>query len=268
MSVAVFPGGVLMAGKWLVVTGGGHGIGEAIGRRGAAAGWSVAVWDVDLEAARQVADSLGTEAQASRVDVTDESAVQDALARLPAAPSAVVNNAGTVRFGPLLELDRADWERAIAVNLTGAFVVARAAARAMKDAGTGCIVNIASINGVAAAPYAGGYSASKAGLIMLTQQMALEWAPFGLRVNAVAPGLIDAGMSEPIYADPQVRELRTARVPLNRLGTAEDIAEAVLYVIGEGASYVTGQTLVVDGGITTATLGALARPASVDSVGV
>jgi NAD(P)-dependent dehydrogenase (short-subunit alcohol dehydrogenase family) len=103
---------------------------------------------------------------------------------------------------------------------------------------------------------------------MLTQQMALEWAPFGLRVNAVAPGLIDAGMSEPIYADQEVRELRTSKVPLRRLGTAEDIAAAVMYVISDGATYLTGQTLVIDGGITTATLGSLARPASVDSVGV
>ena len=88
-----------------------------------------------------------------------------------------------------------------------------------------------------------------------------------MRVNAVAPGLIDAGMSEPIYADEAVREMRTARVPLNRLGTADDIASAVMYVLSDGASYLTGQTIVVDGGITTATLGALARPSSVDSVG-
>lgn len=257
-----------MAGQWLVVTGGGNGIGAVIARFAAAAGWRVGVWDVDLDAARGVAASLGGESTASRVDVTDEASVQEALEQLPDVPSAVVNNAGTVRFGPLLDLARQDWDRALAVNLTGAFIVGRAAARAMRERGSGCIVNIASINGVAAAPYAGGYSASKAGLIMLTQQMALEWAPFGLRVNAVAPGLIDAGMSVPIYADQEVRDLRTARVPLNRLGTADDIAEAVMYVVGNGASYLTGQTLVVDGGITTATLGALARPASVDSVGV
>jgi NAD(P)-dependent dehydrogenase (short-subunit alcohol dehydrogenase family) len=138
----------------------------------------------------------------------------------------------------------------------------------MRGRASGSIVNIASINGVAAAPFAGGYSSSKAGLIMLTQQMALEFATYGIRVNAVAPGLIDAGMSEPIYADEEVRKLRTSRVPLNRLGTAEDIASAVMYVIGDSASYLTGQTIVVDGGITTATLNALARPASVDSVGV
>jgi NAD(P)-dependent dehydrogenase (short-subunit alcohol dehydrogenase family) len=257
-----------MSNKWLIVTGGGNGIGAVISQFGAKAGWNVAVWDLDLGAARTVAESLGVDAVASQVDITDESAVSSALAEVPDVPDAVVNNAGTVRFGPLLDLARADWERAISVNLTGSFLVARAVAQQMKTRGSGSIVNVASINGVAAAPYAGGYSASKAGLIMLTQQMALEWAPFGLRVNAVAPGLIDAGMSEPIYADQEVRELRTSKVPLRRLGTAEDIAAAVMYVISDGATYLTGQTLVIDGGITTATLGSLARPASVDSVGV
>lgn len=257
-----------MSEKWLVVTGGGNGIGAAIARSGAQAGWNVAVWDLDLDAASAVVESLGNGAVASRVDVCDEAAVQAALTEIPVAPTAVVNNAGAVRFGPLIDLAVDDFMLALKVNLAGAFLVARSAARAMRDAGTGgSIVNIASINGVAAAPFAGGYSSSKAGLIMLTEQMALEFAQFGIRVNAVAPGLIDGGMSEDIYADPEVRKLRTARVPLNRLGSLEDIASAVMYVIGEGASYLTGQTIVVDGGITKTALNALARPAAVDRVG-
>lgn len=257
-----------MADNWLIVTGGGHGIGAMIARFGSRAGSSVAVWDLDGGSAQTVAESLEGPSTASQVDVTDESAVEAALAQLPGLPAAVVNNAGAVRFGPLLELAAADFEQVLRVNLVGSFIVGRTVARAMKERGQGSIVNIASINGVAAAPFAGGYSSSKAGLIMLTQQMALEFAPHGIRVNAVAPGLIDAGMSEPIYADPDVRELRTSRVPLNRLGSAEDIASAVMYVISDGASYLTGQTIVVDGGITSATLNSLARPASVDSVGV
>jgi len=257
-----------MPTKWLLVTGGGHGIGAVIARYASDAGYAVAIWDQNVEAARSVAAGLATETFVAKVDITDEPGVQAALRQLPDTPTALVNNAGTVRFGPLLDVEIVDWERAIRVNLTGSFVVGRAVARSMIERGSGCIVNIASINGVAAAPYAGGYSSSKAGLVMLTQQMALEWAPFGLRVNAVAPGLIDAGMSEPIYGDAEVRELRRARVPLNRLGTSEDIAAAVMYMISDAASYVTGQTLVVDGGLTVATLGALARPASVDSVGI
>ncbi|MGE5136606.1 MAG: SDR family NAD(P)-dependent oxidoreductase [Gemmatimonadota bacterium] len=256
-----------MAAKWLVVTGGARGIGAVIARLAARDGFSVAIWDTDEEAAAATAGQLGDGVVAAGVDVTDEDAVRAAFAALPGPPAAVVNNAGIVRFGPLLELAVTDWEQALRVNLTGSFIVGRCYARLLGDGGGGCLVNIASINGVAAAPYAGGYSASKAGIVMLTQQMALEWAPLGLRVNCVAPGLIDAGMSEPIYADRQVREQRQRRVPLNRLGAAEEVAAAVLFLAGPGSSYLTGQTLVVDGGITISALGSLPRPASVDSVG-
>ncbi|HVB42833.1 MAG TPA: SDR family NAD(P)-dependent oxidoreductase [Streptosporangiaceae bacterium] len=270
-----------MTAKWLVVTGGARGIGAVIARLAAKEGFSVAIWDTDEEAAAATAGQVGDGAMAARVDVTDEDAVRAAFAALPALPDAVVNNAGIVRFGPLLDVSVSDWEQALRVNLTGSFIVGRCFARLVRDAGAdqpgadqpgasragGGLVNIASINGVAAAPFAGGYSSSKAAIVMLTQQMALEWAPLGLRVNCVAPGLIDAGMSEPIYADRQVREQRQGRIPLSRLGTAEEVAATVLFLVGSGASYLTGQTVVVDGGITISALGSLARPASVDSVG-
>ena len=256
-----------MAAKMLVVTGAGHGIGAMISRCAAKEGYSVSLWDKDLAAAQSVANSIGGTASAVDVDVTDEDSVEAAFLSLPAVPDAVVSNAGIVRFGPLLQLAASDWEQALRVNLTGAFLVGRAAARVMAERASGVIVNIASINGVSAAPFAGGYSASKAGIIMLTQQMALEWASLGIRVNAVAPGLIDAGMSEPIYEDVEVRRLRQSKVPMDRLGSAEDVAAAVLFLTGSTASYITGQTLVVDGGITIAALGQLSRPASIDSVG-
>jgi NAD(P)-dependent dehydrogenase (short-subunit alcohol dehydrogenase family) len=254
--------------KWLLVTGGGHGIGQEIARQASRSGYAVAIWDRDGDAARAVADELTTPTQVTELDITDEVAVLAAVDALPAVPDALVNNAGTVRFGPLVDLSLEDWDRAIRVNLTGSFIVGRAVARTMIDRGSGCVVNISSINGVAAAPMVGSYSAAKAGLLMLTQQMALEWAGYGLRVNAVAPGLIDAGMSEPIYADPDVRQQRTSRVPLRRLGRPDDIAAAVMYLVSDAASYLTGQTIVVDGGITAATLGSLSRPASVDGVGI
>lgn len=257
-----------MTRPWVVITGAGRGIGATIAGHTARAGYSVALWDADRRAAETVAKELGASATAVGVDVTAEDAVRRAFDDLPDVPTAVVNNAGIVRFGPLLDLSLDDWERALQVNLTGTFIVARNAARLMRDVGSGSIVNIASVNGLAAAPYSGAYSASKAGLVMLGQQMALEWADSGIRVNTVAPGLIDAGMSEPIYDDPEVRELRQRRVPLSRLGSADDIALAVLYLIGESAAYITGQTLAVDGGISIAALRAMPRPASVDSVGV
>jgi NAD(P)-dependent dehydrogenase (short-subunit alcohol dehydrogenase family) len=256
-----------VAASWVVVTGAGRGIGAVIAGHAARAGHRVAVWDVDRAAAEEVAADLGPQATAAEVDVTSADAVEAAFAALPTAPRAVVNNAGIVRFGPLLGLAVDDWEEALRVNLTGTFIVSRTAARLMGPAGGGSIVNIASINGLAAAPFAGAYSASKAGIVMLSQQMALEWADSGIRVNTVAPGLIDAGMSEPIYDDPQVRELRQSRVPLNRLGSAGDVAQAVMFLIGENAAYVTGQTIAVDGGISVSALRGMSRPARVDSVG-
>jgi NAD(P)-dependent dehydrogenase (short-subunit alcohol dehydrogenase family) len=253
---------------WAVVTGAGNGIGAVIARLAAKEGYRVAAWDVDEPAARAVADEIGAGGVAAGVDVTDEAAVAEAMAALPAAPALVVNNAGVVRFGPLLELAAADFRLAVDVNLTGTFLVARAAATRMVTAGGGAIVNIASINGIAAAPNAGAYTSSKAAVIKLTEQMALEWSEVGVRVNAVAPGLIHAGMSDAIYADPEVRTLRQGRVPLGRLGTAEDVAETVLFLASPKAAYVTGQTLAVDGGITKSALHRMPRPAAVDSVGV
>lgn len=256
-----------MAKPLVVITGAGRGIGATIARHAARAGYAVALWDADHQAAQTVAADLGPQCAASEVDVTDAAAVERAFDLLPDVPAAVVNNAGIVRFGPLLDLSIEDWEQALRVNLTGSFIVARNAAKLMAKVGAGSIVNIASVNGLAAAPFAGAYSASKAGIVMLGQQMALEWADAGIRVNTVAPGLIDAGMSEPIYGDPEVRELRQKRVPLNKLGSADDVAVAVLFLVGEDAAYITGQTLAVDGGISISALRALSRPASVDAVG-
>ena len=179
----------------------------------------------------------------------------------------MVNNAGLVRFGPLVTLSVEDWNAVLAVNLTGTFLVSRAAARRMAEAGGGSIVNISSVNGIAAAPNAGAYTSTKAAILMLTEQMALEWGSSGVRVNAVAPGLILAGMSDPIYADPEIRQLRQGKVPLGTLGTADDVAEAVLFLASDKAAYITGQTLAVDGGLTKAAMLGLARPKSVDSVG-
>jgi NAD(P)-dependent dehydrogenase (short-subunit alcohol dehydrogenase family) len=153
------------------------------------------------------------------------------------------------------------------VNLTGCFVVARAAARGMIERGHGAIVNVTSMNGVAPGPNAGAYGSTKAAVALLTQQMALEWGPSGIRVNAVAPGLIDAGMSAPIYADPETRKARESKVPLGRLGRAEDIAQAVVFLASDASQYITGQNLLVDGGVTMGMIGQLPRPRSVERPG-
>lgn len=250
-----------------IVTGAGNGIGAVIARAAAARGYRVGVLDRDAEGAVRVAQGLPG-AVPLVADVTDEDAVEAALDHLGAAPDLVVNNAGIVAFGPLLDLPLRDWCDVVDVNLSGTFVVARAAARRMVAAGGGSIVNMTSINGVAPGPNAGAYGATKAAVALLTQQMAIEWGPAGVRVNAVAPGLIMAGMSEPIYADGDVRARRAAKVPLGRLGTAEEVADVVLFLASPEAQYVTGQNIVVDGGVTMNMIGQLPRPVSVDQVGV
>ncbi len=245
----------------VVVTGAGAGIGAEIARLAAERGRSVAVLDADADAAHRTADEIGGIALVA--SVADEPAVVDALDSIGPI-DALVHNAGIVRFGPLLDLPVDDWRAVVDVNLTGAFVVARAAARRMLAGGA--IVMIGSMNGVAPGPGAGAYGATKSAVHLLTQQMALEWAP-DIRVNAVAPGLIDAGMSAPIYADPATREARRGKVPLGRLGTAADVASAALWLASDDAAYVTGQTLLVDGGVTMAMIANLPRPADVERPG-
>jgi NAD(P)-dependent dehydrogenase (short-subunit alcohol dehydrogenase family) len=249
--------------KSLVVTGAAGGIGRAITEHAARAGYRVGVLDVQADAARAVASEIAG-AVPLAADVADEAQIEAALGAF-GAPDVWVNNAGIVRFGPLAELALADFRAVVDVNLMGVFVAARAAARRMIARGTGgAIVNVTSMNGVAAGPNSGAYGATKAAVALLTQQMALEWGRFGIRVNAVAPGLIDAGMSAPILAEPEFRRARESKVPLGRLGSADDVARAVLFLASDDAAYVTGQNLLVDGGVTHSILSHLPRPASVE----
>lgn len=256
--------------RTMVVTGAGAGIGASIARAASGSGWTVGVLDVDGAAARSVAADL-ERAVALEAPVNDEERVREALdgfeSSVDAPLDAVVNNAGIVRFGTLAELSLGDWREVLEVNLTGSFVVARDAARRMSAAGGGAIVNVTSINGVLPGPNAGAYGASKAGIALLTQQLALEFGPSGVRANSVAPGFIDGGMSAPLYADPETRSVRTSAVPLGRLGTPQDVASVVLWLASEDSAYVSGANLVVDGGVAPSLLANLPRPASVDGVG-
>jgi NAD(P)-dependent dehydrogenase (short-subunit alcohol dehydrogenase family) len=236
----------------MLVTGGAQGIGAAIAAAGRVAGYRVGVLDVD-----ERADFVASAA--------DPAAVEAALDAF-GTPDVVVNNAGIVRFGRLLDIAVEDWRAVIDVNLTATFVVARAAAaRMIAEDVRGAIINITSMNGVAPGPGSGAYGATKAAVRLLTQQMAIEWGMHGIRVNAVAPGLIDGGMSAPIYADAAVRAARESKVPLGRLGVPDDIAAAVLWLASDAAAYVTGQELLVDGGVTMSMIANLPRPADVYS---
>lgn len=245
----------------MIVTGGARGLGAAIARAAASDGYRVGVIDVEPVGwnGHGVTSMVGS--------VADEGAVAAAFDQF-GTPDVVVNNAGIVRFGPLIDHSADDFRSVLDVNLVGSFLVARTAARRwIAEGRAGCVVNLGSMNGVAAGPNAGAYGSSKAAIALLTSQMAIEWGPHRIRVNAVAPGLIDAGMSEPIYADPATRDARESKVPLGRLGTAEDVADVVLYLASERAAYIHGQTVTVDGGVTGSVIAHLPRPASVDSVG-
>ena len=250
----------------MIVTGGATGLGQSISELAAERGYQVGVLDLDGSKAESVAASLPG-AVPLVASVTDEDQVESAFDEFGSIPDVVVNNAGIVRFGPLVDLSLEDWESVINTNLTGTFIGARSAARRMSERGSGVIINMSSIGGVAPNPNAGSYGATKSGVAALTRQMAIEWGPLGIRVNVVAPGMIDGGMSAPIFADQHFRELRTAKVPSRRLGQSSDIAEAVLFLSSDQASYINGHELVVDGGVVHSILGQLPRPASVDKVG-
>jgi len=246
----------------MIVTGGAAGIGAAIAGAAATDGYRVGVIDVAAPTPRG-----GNGFTTYSASVCDEAAIESIFDAF-GTPDVVVNNAGIVRFGPLADLDVDDFRAVLDVNLVGSFVVARAAARRwMGDGQPGCVINVTSMNGVAAGPNAGAYGASKAGVALMTSQMAIEWGAHGIRVNAVAPGLIDAGMSTPIYADAETRQARESKVPLGRLGSAGDIADVVLFLASDRATYIHGQNIVVDGGVTGSVIAHLPRPASVDSVG-
>lgn len=245
--------------KTAIVTGGSGDIGRAIAAALIAEGYRVGLVDLDRDAVYRAAHALG--ATGLVADVTDEPAVEAALSAFGAVPDVVVNNAGIGRFAPLLDMPIEVFRHQLDVNLTGAFIVARAAARGMVARGSGVIVNITSINAITTGPGTGSYPAAKAGLAKLTEMMALEWGPSGVRVNAVAPGFIDAGISTPFYRDPEVRALRGGAVPSRRLGLAEDVANAVAFLASDKASYVNGHHMVVDGAVSVSLLTQLPRVA-------
>jgi NAD(P)-dependent dehydrogenase (short-subunit alcohol dehydrogenase family) len=244
--------------KTALVTGGSSGIGAAIAAAAVEAGYRVGVLDVVAERTEAYAAKLGN-AIGLTADVTDEAQVEAALDKLGAVPDLVVNNAGIVKFNLLLDCTVADFRRVLDVDLVGAYIVSRSAAKRMVERGSGSIVNITSINNATPSLGTNAYAAAKAGLANLTQLMSLELGPRGIRVNAVSPGLIHAGMGDAVYSNPRTREVRTKAVPLRRLGTAEDIARTVMFLASDAASYITGQEIEVDGGLVHSLMAQLPR---------
>jgi NAD(P)-dependent dehydrogenase (short-subunit alcohol dehydrogenase family) len=245
--------------KVALVTGAARGIGLAVAKRFLAEGWRVALLDIEEELLRDVAASLASSGRtlALHCDVSDARAVNAAMAALSGRfgrLDALVNNAGVAVFAPLLETSNQDWDRVLAVNLTGPFLCTKAAAPLMREHGGGAIVNITSISAVRASTLRSAYGTSKAGLAHLTKQLAVELASLGIRVNGVAPGPVDTAMAKAVHTA-EIRADYHDAIPLNRYGLEEELAEAVFFLCSDRSSYITGQILAVDGGFDAAGIG-------------
>jgi NAD(P)-dependent dehydrogenase (short-subunit alcohol dehydrogenase family) len=240
-----------------LVTGAGSGIGRAMAIALAEDGWDVALLGRSadaLAATLEVVEKAGARGLAVPADVCrpDETAAAVAQIEATLGPvQALVNNAGVQRLAPALSLDEADWDTVLDTNLKGAFFCAQAVGRVMTQRGTGAIVNVASAAAVIAVADRAAYAASKAGLVMITKVLALEWAEQGVRVNAVAPTFVDTELGRQTLDLPGRREEIVGRIPMRRLAQAGDVVAAIRFLIDPVASgFITGQLLAIDGGLT------------------
>jgi NAD(P)-dependent dehydrogenase (short-subunit alcohol dehydrogenase family) len=239
-------------GHRAVVTGGGSGIGAETCRRMAAEGADVSVFDLNGDNAQAVAEEI--DGLAYVVDVTNydalAAAMQDAADRMQGL-TLLFNNAGGSTLSTIHDFDVSEWNRIVTLNLTGVFHGFRAAVPLILESGGGAIVSTASISGTRPAAGEAPYSAAKAAVIALTASAALEYAP-AIRVNAVSPGMIRTPLTELLLDDRGIglEDVQRARTPLDRIGEPSDIADVVVFLCSEAARFVTGQNLVVDGGMT------------------
>jgi NAD(P)-dependent dehydrogenase (short-subunit alcohol dehydrogenase family) len=246
--------------KVALITGAARGIGLATARRFLAEGWRVALLDIEAELLRDAVAGLADAADntlALHCDVSDSAQVARAFNEVAARfgrLDALVNNAGVAVFAPLLETADADWNRILAVNLSGPFICTKAAVPLLREAGNGAVVNITSISAVRASTLRSAYGTSKAGLAHLTKQLAVELASLGIRVNGVAPGPVDTAMAKAVHTQ-EIRADYHDAIPLNRYGLEEELAEAIFFLSSDRASYITGQILAVDGGFDAAGIG-------------
>lgn len=237
----------------VIVTGAAQGIGRAVALKVAAPGTHIAVWDVLSEGVQDTAtrcSAQGATARAWTVDVGDSGQIAAAVAdfvREWGPPDGLVNNAGIFPRARALDMQLAEWERVVRVNLTGTFVCAQAVAAHMKAAGRGVIVNTASGRALAGAANGAHYSATKGGIIALTKSLALDWAEFGIRVNCVIPGLTDTAQPRVEMGDNQLYAAGS-KIPLRRIGQPEDIAAVVAFLLSDDAGYMTGQSVAANGG--------------------
>ncbi|MBW2622767.1 MAG: SDR family oxidoreductase [Deltaproteobacteria bacterium] len=243
-----------LAGKTAIVTGGGKGIGRAIALGLAQCGAKVVVAarsSEELEAVVKEITGSGGRAQAVVTDLTVSEQIDSLVAETVNTFQSIdilVNNAARSFLRPLMELREDGWDKIFDTNCKGAFLLSRAAARIMGEQGGGRIVNITTTGAVRGGSGMGVYHASKAALTMLTMCMAVEWASMNINVNAVGPGMTKTAFSQPIWANPEIEKQIAGRIPKGRLAEPEDIVGAVLFLCSEDASFITGQSLYVDGG--------------------
>lgn len=239
-------------GKVAIVTGGSRGIGRAIAEVFAREGARVAICGRKQETLDRVAGEIGPLVKPIACHVGRADQIENMVAttlRELGSIDILVNNAATnISFGPCLEIDEAQFDKMIEINLKSAFRLVKAVAPGMCDRGSGSIVNIASIAGLRPQLHSLLYSMTKAALIMMTQSYALELGPKGVRVNAIAPGLIQTALSEHYWKEEAKRDNVLGKQPIQRLGQPSDVAELALLLASEKGSYITGQTLAVDGG--------------------
>lgn len=241
-------------GQTAVVVGGAGGLGSAMARGLAEAGAAVAVADVSAGQAGRVADDIakaGGRALAVAVDVADAASVARMAAEVEdrlGPIDALINSAGITHRSSAADFPEAEWHRVIAVNLTGVFLGCQIVGRRMLARRRGRIVNIASIAGQIGLTGTVAYAASKGGVVMLTRALAVEWAPYNVRVNAIAPSWFESNIGDLIHREPGYAERAMRRVPAGRMGTPDELVGAALYLASDASTMVTGHVLAVDGG--------------------
>jgi NAD(P)-dependent dehydrogenase (short-subunit alcohol dehydrogenase family) len=255
-----------LSGRVCAVTGGGGGIGRAVALSLARAGARVAAIDLDergLDVTAAELRALGAEPCVARCDTANAEGVAAAAAGIEKSLgpcSVLVNTAAVLRPGGLENLPLAEWNSVLSINLTGYFLCAQAFGHQMRAQGRGSLVHVASIAGSHAQGQSGAYSVSKAGVIMLSRQLASEWGPKGIRSNVVSPGMVITPMSQSFYDTPGVTERRSAVIPSRRIGMPQDMADAILFLASDRASYVNGEEIIVDGGYANMLMNLVPRP--------